>query len=382
VSPEGRPRVLFGDGSVGALPGVLRGLGVRRLLLITGSASFEASGAKAVLGPRLAGFTTERFSVSSPNPRLEDVGPAIGLFRDGGFDAVVGAGGGTAMDVAKLTATLGSQSEPAMEFIVHGRPLEPRRASLILLPTTAGTGSEVTRFAVVYIAGRKHSLDDPQVSADYAIVDPALTWSMPPALTASTGLDALSQAVEACWSVRSTDAARAYASAAVRLVLEHLEAACLAPTSPAREMLSLAALLSGRAIDIARTTGPHAMAYPLSMTFGVPHGHACALTLPEFLLLNSEITEASLTDGRGVAFVRDRIGDVLRALDVGDAGAGADRIRLLAQRCGLATRLSELGVAAADAERVLLGGFNAQRAANNPRRITPDVIRSIVQRIA
>jgi alcohol dehydrogenase class IV len=149
---------------------------------------------------------------------------------------------------------------------------------LIAIPTTSGTGTEATCFAVVYIDKTKYSLKHSSILPDYTIIDPTLTHAMPPLVTAATGMDALAQAIESYWGVKSTHESQAYAREAITLTLAYLKAACQNEVE-ARDAMSRAANLAGKAINLTETTACHAVSYPITSYFNVPHGHAVALTL-------------------------------------------------------------------------------------------------------
>jgi alcohol dehydrogenase class IV len=174
-------------------------------------------------------------------------------------------------------------------------------------------------------------------------VDPALTFSLSPRLTAITGLDAFAQAVESYWSVHSTAASRAYARRAIQLVLGSLSGAVHAPTPATRRAMSKAAHLAGRAINLTKTTAAHALSYPLTSYFGIPHGHAVALTLGQLLLYNSGVAADDVNDARGAAFVRRTIDELVALRGARTPEDACRRVEALTQDVGLPTRLSELG---------------------------------------
>jgi alcohol dehydrogenase class IV len=250
------------------------------------------------------------------------------------------------------------------------------------VPTTAGSGSEATHFAVVYVNRSKFSLAAASLLPRLAIVDPALTFSLSPATTAVTGMDAFSQAVESYWSVHSTAASKAWASRAIALALEHLPAAVHAPTPQARRAMSKAAHLAGRAIDITRTTGAHAVSYALTSYFGIPHGHAVSLTLGQWLLYNSGVSDADVTDPRGAAYVRETVGELVRMIGCTTAAEGCRRIEQLARTVGLETRLRALGVSAADIDKVIVPNVNVERVVNNPRALDAASLRHLVEAVS
>jgi alcohol dehydrogenase len=370
---EGQARCVFGEGSAGRAAGLLRRLGVRSVLLVTGRASFDHSGAAAALGPALEGLDVARFDGVRPNPTIEAVRAAVAALRAAPRDCVLGVGGGSALDVAKAAAALAPQPGDPLDYVLGGRAVErPRAARLVLVPTTAGSGSEATRFAAVYVDGHKRSLDHPALRCDAALVDPLLAASQPAGVAASTALDALSQSVESYWSPRSTARSRSLAGRALRLLAASLPWPAGGASPAARRRVALAAHLSGLAIDVTRTTAAHALAYPLTARFGVPHGHACALHLSWLLPYNAATSDADVADGRGAAFVRARVAELLALLEVASAEAGGTWVLGLVQALGLSPRLDGLGVTEADLPLVVAEGLASERAANNPRRLTPE----------
>ncbi len=273
---------------------------------------------------------------------------------------------------------LAAADEPP-RIAIRGRAplrLAPETPPLIAMPTTAGTGAEVTPFSAIYIDGVKHALDDPAVAPDEAIVDPELTAGMPRALAASTGADALCQAVESYWSVRSTEESRALAGRSIELVLAHLASAVSAPSAMARAGMSRAALDAGRAIAITRTTAPHAVSYALAARGDFAHGQACALTLPAFFLFTSEVNDDDVNDPRGAAFVRERVLELTWIIGASDASSAAARLSALFDSIGLATHLDARSMAGHIAS--ISSAVDASRAGNHPRRVTSEVVSSIL----
>lgn len=250
-----------------------------------------------------------------------------------------------------------------------------------MVPTTAGTGSESTHFSVVYIGDEKYSLAHPSMLPDTVILDPALTESMPPYLAACTGMDAVCQAIESWWSVNSTAESREYSRQSLALGLRNLEKAVTDPDRDARECMLLASNLSGRAINIARTTVAHAVSYPITSRFRVPHGHAVALTLPWFFEFNDEVDAGSVQDRRGVDHVRGVLNEILEALGVASSREARELLVDLAGRIGLATTLSPLGIGPDDIDAIVRHGLSPHRAENNPRRVSGDDLRRILERI-
>jgi len=368
--------VVFGFGATRRLRRVLDGWQARRIFLVTGGQSFASSGADRAIAHGLDGRAVQRFCGFAENPKLEDVERGRAALRRSGTDAVVAVGGGSVIDVAKLVNALAADPRDGNAVVTSGKAAAG--VPLVAIPTTAGSGSEATQFAVVYVGHAKYSVGSAAMRPSSALVDPGLASSMPSRLTAVTGMDALSQAIESFWCVNSTDASKQCARRAIRLVLDHLEAAVTAPTAQARRAMSKAAYLAGCAINITRTTGAHALSYPMTSHFGVPHGHAVALTLGEFFVYNSGVTDGDVSDPRGTGYVRQTMDELATLLACGSADECRQRIRQLMQAIHLPTRLSEIGISRTDALDIVAGEVNAERMANNPRRMTPDSIRELI----
>ena len=376
--PAQRHRVLCGWGAAARLGEVLAGVAPDRasVVLVSGPRSYAASGAAVALEPALAAVRVTRIERSDAYPTVEDVARGRAAAREAEPDVIVAVGGGAVLDLAKaMRARYTVEGTPGGRRLsaAPGRELD---VPLVALPTTAGTGAETTQFAVVYADGIKHSLDDPALRPEVAIVDPALTTSIGPRATAASGMDALAQGIESIWSVASTPRSRRPAARAVRLALGCLEPAVVDGTREARAGMSLAAHLSGTAINVTRTTACHAASYPMTVRHGIPHGHAVALTLPAMLEFNAGVTSDDVIDPGGVEAVRAKLGIVLDLLGVRDAAAGRRRLLDLLDRISLEPTLADLGVAELDP--IVAEGFNPQRAGNNPRRLTPEVLRAML----
>lgn len=373
--------VVCEDGSARRLGAVLDQWGVETLLLVTGQSSFRDSGAGRRLEGALATRRITTFSGFAPNPRLEDLEIGASRIRDVRPDAVLAVGGGSVIDMAKLLALVCGSNSGVREAIEEPTAVT-QIPPIVALPTTAGSGSEMTHFAVLYVDGRKRSIAHPAMRPRYALVDPELTWSMPPPLTAVTGLDCLAHAMESMWSVRASASSYETARSALALAWTALPKAVSEPSPSHRREMAHAANLAGKAIDVSRTTLCHALSYPMTWEFGVPHGHAVALTLGEVLLFNSRATEADVVHPGGVERLRRITADINETLGVESPGEGAEAVRSLVRRLGLGTSLSEVGITTVgDRERVS-GSVDAQRAANNPRRVDGLAVARILEAVA
>ena len=368
-------REITGPGSLSALSDVL--LESKRVFLVVDEAAYAASGASTQVDRALDDRHVTRFADFDPNPSAEAIDRGHTLYCEKPCDTVIAIGGGTAIDIAKLIAVSSSSDGDCRKLALNPDPIDPDRPTLVAIPTTAGTGSEATHFAVVYIDGVKYSIAHPAIRPDVAIVDPELTHSLPPAITAHTGLDALCQAIESLWSVQSDTNSRRFATRALDLAAAHLETAVTDPSLEARAAMSDAAHLAGKAIDISFTTGAHAVSYKLTSAFGVPHGLAVALTLGAWVRYNGSVEKHDCLDPRGIDSVRAAIETVSHSFGKNTVEEAADRFAALLRAIGCPTRLSDVGVGADDID-ALAASVNVDRLANNPRRVTLESLRQLL----
>ena len=375
----------FGFGTIDKLSGIINRFDVKKIFLVTGKKSFFSSGAQNKIEKILGGISYTRFAVSG-NPRLELIENGIKAFQKFNPDIVIAVGGGSAIDAAKIINALSYQNDRPEEYI-KGKKLECNDSDkcakpLIAIPTTAGTGSESTHFATIYIEKKKYSLADKHLMLPtISIVDPSLTESLPQYVTATTGLDAICQGIESFWSINSSRESREYAIEAVKIGLENIEKAVNNPDQVSRLNMAKAAHLSGKAINISKTTACHSVSYPLTSYFGVPHGHAVALIMPSFLEFNSLVSERDCSDGRGVGFVMKRMSEIFSIMGVKDGTEAKEKFSDLLNNILKKTRLRDFGIDRKDLEMLLKESFTPNRMNNNPRRVSKEGLRKILEDI-
>lgn len=371
------PKTILRPGALDELSCVLGPNLSQSILAVIDKTAYEQSGASEQSGELLALRRTHLFTEFEPNPKIEDVLRGIVAHNECSPQIILAIGGGTAIDTAKLISCLAHADAPAN--VVKGLVSIPtRQAKLIAIPTTAGTGSEATQFAVVYMNGQKYSLDHPTLLPDVAIIDPCLMQTMPSSVTAATGLDALCQAIESIWAVGANDESMELAQQAVTLAYNTLAQATHHPTLAAREAMCRASHLAGQAINITRTTACHALSYAITSIHGIPHGIAVALTLIPILRFNSAISDDDCLDPRGAQAVRRRIDHLLEALNSPSIDDACDRLQHFLQTIGCPTCLTQAGITSPDAVRDILQSVNLQRMSNNPRRATPSILAEIL----
>jgi alcohol dehydrogenase class IV len=372
----------IGFESIEILSEILSKLSVKRILLITGRESYSSCGAENYLSQILSNYEAVRFFDFSNNPKNEDVKKGIELFGQIKPDAVIAVGGGSVLDIAKLVNFFAANNLELREYFEAAKSELRKPKPLIAIPTTAGSGSEATSFAVLYVDKEKISIDNKCILPDVAIVDPGLTMSLPKYTTAVTGMDALCQAIESYWSINSNDESKSFAGDAIELIMANLDASVNNPTKASRFAMAKAANLAGKAINITRTTAPHAISYPLTSYFDIPHGHAVVLTMPAMFEYNVAVDDKDVLDSRGADYVRYMLSEIAAILGAKDICDGGKMIKELMHKIGLETSLSRLGVSSQeDIEMIIINGFNPERAANNPRKLTKQALKSMLERI-
>jgi alcohol dehydrogenase len=359
--------VYQGGPAVGTLAQLVRG---RRFMLVTTQGWVRRGMLSQVTAA--CGAPVVTIDAIAENPTLQMLAaldPALEPFR-GSDVAVVAIGGGSVLDSAKAIAAAlasGLDMRAVCELARADAPLPPTAvpAPLFCVPTTAGTGSEVTRTATLWDAGgSKYALADDRLYPQAAILDPAMTQTLPDAITLSSGIDALSHAMESIWNVHHNPISDALARDAIARIWTFLPAALAGPDLPARAQLQTAAMLAGMAISATRTALAHSMSYPLTGRFGLRHGLACGFTLPQV-----------------AAFTLERHPD--RAALIAEAMGLADPARIPAalhewmDRLGVYRAVNEVIDAAA------VAGLGAAllapgRAGNNLRQATPDEAQAIL----
>jgi len=208
-------------------------------------------------------FDFVRFSGFKPNPLYEDAKAGVKVLRKNKCNFIVAIGGGSSIDIAKSIKYYNHVDMPIMA-----------------IPTTSGTGSEATHFAVIYKDGEKHSIADEKILPNYVILQPSMLKTLPVYQKKCTMLDALCQAIESWWSRKATPESIEYSQNAIKLIFENMDSYLKNECDGNKNML-VASNLAGKAINITTTTAPHAMSYKLTSLYGLPHGHAVALCLPK-----------------------------------------------------------------------------------------------------
>lgn len=367
-------------------PGITRELGrelrtrfphAQRALLVT-DAGFLRTGLAAIPTASMAaaGFHVKTYADVLADPPEHVIDDALTAARQHEADLIIGLGGGSSMDVAKLVAVLSAGAQSLAEIYGIGN-VRGTRLPLVQIPTTAGTGSEVTNISIVTTGSTsKMGIVAPQLFADLAILDAELTLGLPPAVTAATGIDAMVHAIEAYTSKhKKNPLSDSLARQALGMLSRHLIRACESGRDlAARQAMLLGATLAGQAFANAPVAAVHALAYPIGGIFHVPHGLSNSLVLPHVLRFNAESCAEQYAE----------LASIVLPHAEGSTAARAESLAVAMQQfatiTGLPRALRQVGISAADLDLLADDAIKQTRLlANNPREVTRSDAHAIYQ---
>lgn len=352
---------------------------IKKLMLVCGS-SIEKQAVNGYLGNLDSGSDVDivKFSDFSPNPSYDSIIKGVKAFRENGCDSIMAVGGGSAMDVAKCIKLYSNMDGNGEDGEFLNNTITANEIPFMVMPTTAGTGSEATRFAVIYFKGNKQSVAHESCIPETVLMDPGALCSLPDYHRKASMLDALCHAVESCWSVNSTAESRKYSDEAIRLIMEHMEGYLINSDEGNRGML-LAANIAGKAINITQTTAGHAMCYKITGLLGCAHGHAAALCVKElFKWMAQGIDDNSLQciDPCGIEHVKASLDMIAKAMGCTDISSGAEYFDRIFTGLGL-----DIPAASEEQYMLLKTSVNPDRLKNHPVRLDEDTIDMLYHRI-
>jgi len=373
-------RIVFGPGVSKQLPGIARAFG-SRALLVTGRSAERAQPAARALEE--AGVSSEIFGVDG-EPTLAVVREGARAARAGKCDLLIGFGGGSAIDAAKAIAALATNSgEPLdyLEVIGKARPLANAPLPFLAIPTTAGTGAEVTRNAVIGSPEHmlKASLRSPLMLAKVALVDPDLTAGLPPEVTVTTGLDALTQVIEPYVALRANAFTDAFCTEGMRRIASNLERAVRnGQDREARESMAFASLLGGLALANAGLGVVHGFAAPLGGMLKAPHGGLCAAVLPHAIRVNIRALRERAAGGESLR----RYQEAARTLTANGQAEAEDCIVYVAELCRrlAVPSLRAYGLEPKQMTELVEKASKASSMKSNPIQLTAAELSEIIER--
>jgi alcohol dehydrogenase class IV len=372
-------RIVFGAGSIKELAPAARSLGSRALFVEGVSGARTAA---PIMQLKAAGIAISEFHVPG-EPTVELVLAGVSHARAGDCDMVIGMGGGSVMDSGKAIAALltnPGEIYDYLEVVGKGGPLTQPAAPYIAVPTTGGTGTEVTRNAVLAVTEQrvKVSLRSPSILPRLALVDPELTYGLPPAVTATSGLDALTQLIEPFLSNAANPMTDAVCRDGIRRAARSLQRAYATDDHAAREDMSLAALFGGLALANAKLGAAHGFAGPIGGMFPAPHGAVCARLLP----LVMETNLHAIQDRAPELTVLSRFTEISRLLTGDQEALAEDGIRWLHKLCAdlKILPLGAYGVTAPDLPPIITQARKSSSMKGNPIELTDGELNEIMAR--
>ena len=349
-------KIYFGEGEFTKLETILENAGVKKAVIACGSHFAPEAGKLVSEIPCICGA----YCAVEQNPQLSGIVETVTLAREYGADAVIGIGGGSSIDTAKFAAAIALGDCEAMEYYHGEKPFPDKRLKIIAVPTTAGTGSEVTQVSVVSNGKEKRTINNPAFMPEIAIVDPCLSSSVPPRTTMNTGLDAMAHALEGYWSINHQPISDLMAIEAVKIILQNLEKAYLdGGNMEARKNMAYASLLGGLSFALPKTAASHACSYPLSEDYHLPHGEACAFTLDSFVRINAD----------------ERLEYLARCAGLSGTDELAERIHALKKLAGLKMTLEDLGDV--DLNKLCRDCASHGLMKNNPMQLSENSLREM-----
>ncbi len=355
-------KIIFGEKTFQQLFQELEAAGVKHPLVICGR-HFTSSFKFRDIEERISPF--ELFTEVEPNPSTATVDAAAKVLNSCNCDAVIGIGGGSVLDAAKVVACMKNYGKSCETF--YKKITIKNRIPFFSIPTTSGSGSEATKYSVLTTrAGVKKTLQHDKFYAMVAIVDPELTYTLPPEITAATGVDAFCQSVEAYWAKTATSETDKFASEAIGLAYHSLFKAVKDQDKQVRQNMSLASLRAAQAFSNTGTTACHTVSYPLTKYFGLVHGFAVGITLAWFLEFYSKKQEKKCLE-------------ICSMIGAKSVAQGKEKITEFLKSVGAPTTLREIGCKPEDFSKITQ--MSLVHKPQNPRRHIKDDLQRLLEEI-
>jgi alcohol dehydrogenase class IV len=346
----------------------------KKIFIICGRNSFYSSGAEKFLKNFLITKEKNFFYKNSEIPIFEELINIINNVRKFKPDLILAVGGGAVIDYAKIANVVNIMPDLKNLIINYNFPFKKKFTKLAVIPTTAGSGAEVTSNAVIYVDGIKHSFESELLLPDNFFLIPEFLISAPSKIKASAGFDAIAQALESLISKKSNDISVEYASKSLRVSVNSFISFTNNPNLKNATEMSIAANLAGKAISISKTTAPHAASYPFTSLFNISHGHAVSLFFEKFFKFNHENLEKSETSFN----LKKRFDAIFNLFNVTNIKSFNMKISLLKKQAKLEDNLSKLDIDIKNSSEKIIKGINLLRLGNNPVKIDGKDIYKII----
>ena len=354
-----------GPGILSILKNVIEKYDHSKIFLITGRKSFQISGAKDLVEKILKPHNVCYFNNFEPNPTEKDARRGISLAREHNTSLIISIGGGSVIDMSKLIKAF-FDKDLSEESLNESHLKYEKNIPIIAIPTTAGTGSESTHFASLYIGKKKYSIAHQLLLPEETILDGNLCLSSSRYLRACHILDAISQAIESSWAVSATDESQELAFRSLDLSMKnYLDYVNNNSLKSAQAMLE-AANLSGQAINISKTTSAHSCSYGFSTEFGIPHGHAVWMTLPKIFELHNSSANLEINDPRGRDHLSSTLENIKEIMGITSKDSVKKYFDEFLDGIGIDANIENIKEITKDERIRLSENINLERMKNNP----------------
>ncbi|MDQ0163161.1 iron-containing alcohol dehydrogenase [Aeribacillus alveayuensis] len=372
-------KIITGEGSIVKIKDIIEDLNAKRVMIFADPVIVNIGQTKkieSILDEKKIDYKI--YTEISPEPPLEVGDKAVQAVKEFQADLLIGVGGGSCLDITKASSVLANHEGNVKDYLnLYGtKSITEKGIPKILIPTTAGTGAEVTDIAVFSLKDTKDVITHEHLLADIAIIDPELTYTLPPKVTASSGIDAFTHAIEAYTSVNATELTDVLAQEAMRKINSHIRTAVWhGANKEARKEMAWGSLIAGLSFYNAGVAGVHALAYPLGGLFKIPHGESNAVLLP---YVYDYIWPACLPKMKKIAEVLQLPTENKHDREI--ALSVVQYLHDLVKDTGLPTSLKEYGIQEKDIEILAQNGIEQKRLlSRSPRPFTLDAVKSIYQ---
>jgi len=350
--------------------------GFKKIFVLCGKKSFITSGAENFFKELLNNKETRLFYKSSELPILEELIKIINDIKIFKPDLILAVGGGAVIDYAKIANVVDIRDDLADLIVNYSYPFKQKYTKLAVIPTTAGSGAEVTSNAVIYVDGIKHSFESELLLPDNFFLIPEFLISAPNKIKASAGFDAIAQALESLVSKKSNEQSVGYASRSLKVSINSYISFLNDPNIKNATEMSIASNLAGKAISISKTTAPHAASYPFTSLFNISHGHAVGLFFENFFKFNFDNLNRSETSFD----LKQRFDLIFDLFNVGNINDFNSKITLIKKQAKLEDNLKTLNIDIEQSSENIIKGINLLRLGNNPVKIDGKDIYNIISK--
>jgi len=345
-----------------------------KIFILCGKKSFITSGAENLFKKLINDKEIKLFYKNSELPILEELIDIINEIKKFKPDLILGVGGGAVIDYAKMANVVDVRPDLENLIINYSYPFKKKNTKLAVIPTTAGSGAEVTSNAVIYVDGIKHSFESELLIPDNFFLVPEFLISAPNKIKASAGFDAIAQALESLISKKSNDQSVSYASKSLGVSINSYISFLNNPNIKNATEMSIASNLAGKAINISKTTAPHAASYPFTSLFNISHGHAVGLFFERFFKFNYDNLDKSETSFD----LKQRFELIFNLFDVKNINDFNSKIILMKKKAKLEDNLEILNINVKKSSEKIIKGINLLRLGNNPVKINEKDILKII----